>query len=507
MHAQRVLQAALLAALSGIGAPDRFVPIMTEHDADDEINAIAIHSFSTLFTAYDVMEHLATSTGRRMALQWCHDTNISKVYLETYLDGMTANSSVLQASRHAFEAAGIAVSGGICTTFVGKRAVGPHETGRVSCYTNQSSQDRLVAHFEYAAKHFDEIIVDDFFFTNCQCSECQTALKAGDITVGRWHSHFHNKSDASCPIGCPWANYRTALMAGVSKRVLAAARGVNPVVNITLKYPQWYDSYQDNGYDVMQQTAVFSAIFAGTEARNYADQKWGGFPAYTSFFVMRWLTDVAAASRHKVNGGWYDASGTSPASYLEQARQTILGGARESFLFSYGGLQSGVPADDVAVLRQHQAELSSVAAEVAQRDLVGILAYKPPNSHGGCRSYFGHECARGEVLVYSFVGMLGFPLLPTSTFPNQARSAFFSVHALYDKNFTSQLVALLHTGATVLLTDGLADAINTTEVMHALLRRPTVRVLRVNGDPARLLSHPPPELPALRAALLGPLGV
>jgi len=282
---------------------------------------------------------------------------------------------------------------------------------------------------------------------------------------------------------------------------------VNPVVKITLKYPQWYDSYQDNGYDVMQQTAVFSAIFAGTEARNYADQKWGGFPAYTSFFVMRWLTDVAAASRHKVNGGWYDASGTSPASYLEQARQTILGGARDTLKNTYGGLQSGVPADDVAALRQHQAELSSVAAEVAQRDLVGISAYKPPNSHGGCRSYFGHECARGEVLVYSFVGMLGFPLLPTSTFPNQARSAFFSVHALHDKNFTIQLVALLHTGATVLLTDGLADAINTTEAMHALLRRPTVRVLHVNGDPARLLSHPPPELPALRAALLGPLGV
>ena len=37
-------------------------------------------------------------------------------------------------------------------------------------------------------------------------------------------------------------------------------------------------------------------------------------------------------------GGWFDTLGTSPQSYVEQARQTILGGATESMLFEAGAL-------------------------------------------------------------------------------------------------------------------------------------------------------------------------
>ena len=50
---------------------------------------------------------------------------------------------------------------------------------------------------------------------------------------------------------------------------------------------------------------------------------------------MRWLGGIGGA---KCGGGWFDPYGTTEATYLEQARQTVLGGARESMLFCYGSL-------------------------------------------------------------------------------------------------------------------------------------------------------------------------
>ena len=61
------------------------------------------------------------------------------------------------------------VSGCVCTTGVGKPS---SETALVSCYTNRSSQEELATHFEYAASHFDEIIIDDFYFTDCEVANC-----------------------------------------------------------------------------------------------------------------------------------------------------------------------------------------------------------------------------------------------------------------------------------------------------------------------------------------------
>jgi hypothetical protein len=52
--------------------------------------------------------------------------------------------------------------------------------------------------------------------------------------------------------------------------------------------------------------------------------------------ALRWLGGIGGA---KCGGGWYDWLGTTERTYIEQARQTILGGARESMLFCYGGLQ------------------------------------------------------------------------------------------------------------------------------------------------------------------------
>ena len=43
-----------------------------------------IHRFSTLFTAQQVRDHLATDEGIDAAINWCKRTGVTKVYIETF---------------------------------------------------------------------------------------------------------------------------------------------------------------------------------------------------------------------------------------------------------------------------------------------------------------------------------------------------------------------------------------------------------------------------------------
>ena len=182
--------------------------------------------------------------------------------------------------------------------------------------------------------------------------------------------------------------------------------------------------------------------------------------------------------------------GTTEPTYIEQARQTVLGGARESMLFCYGSLLRGTGPKDVEALRQNVAELLSVAEQVQRRQIAGIAAYKPANSHG-----------EKEKWVFNFVGMMGLPLAPCHEFPADAKAAFFSIHALKDADFVSKLTAFLAAGKPVLLTDGLAKQLAGKVNLDA----PNVRILPVNGAPKSLLQLPQTELDDCRAALLRPL--
>ena len=53
--------------------------------------------------------------------------------------------------------------------------------------------------------------------------------------------------------------------------------------------------------------------------------------------------------------------GTTERAYLEQARQTILGGARESMLFCYGSLLKETEPKNIETLRANIPELIDVA--------------------------------------------------------------------------------------------------------------------------------------------------
>ena len=99
--------------------------------------------------------------------------------------------------------------------------------------------------------------------------------------------------------------------------------------------------------------------------------------------------------------------------YVEQARQTVLGGARESLLFAYGSVKRGLGPRDIEALRTNVPELLAVAREVSRRPIVGVAAYKPPNSH-----------PERETRVFDFIGMMGLPLVPCHVFPRRRPRRF-----------------------------------------------------------------------------------
>ena len=429
-YMMKPVSAVLLALWLGAPLPH----VQAQSNASPDLQALArqyaaVHRFSTLFTAQDVRRYLSTETGLEAAIAWCHQTAVTHVYVETYRDGYQAERATLEHARDRFSQAGFSVSGCVTTTRLGKASSGYNS---VSCYTDLPTQDKLQAIFEFAAGVFDEIMIDDFWFTDCACAACVAARDARTATIG---------TNTYATAGATWEDYRGELMTQVSReRVLGAAKKVNPRARLIIKYPQWYDKFHERGYDVARETADFDRIWVGTETRDYTNRQWGGTVQYEAYFIMRWLGGLGGA---KCGGGWYDWLGTTEATYLEQARQTILAGARESFLFCYGGLQSSTGPKNIAALRTNLAELFAVARQVQARQPMGVAAYKPANSHPG-----------KELCVFDFVGMLGLPLVPCHEFPTNAPAAFFSTHALKDPAFAAKLTAFLRAGKPVLLTDG-----------------------------------------------------
>ena len=418
---------------------------------------------STLFTAQNVRAYLSTDEGINDAIAWCKESGVTHVFIETYRGRYTAERKVLQRAKSGFAAEGFEVSGCVTTTKIGKISTRWKE---ISCYTDKGTQDELQKIFEYTASIFDEIMVDDFLFTDCECDECQKAR--GDRT---------------------WADYRCELMTKVNQdRILKAARAVNPDVKIIIKYPQWYDNFHNRGYEVVQQTADFDKIWVGTETRDYDNPRWGKKVQYEAYYIMRWLGEIGGS---KTSGGWFDPYGTSENTYVEQARQTVLANAKEMLLFCYGSLLRETGPANVKKLRKEIPGLFKLAELVRNKPIKGVHAPKPPNSD-----------ADGEMYVFDFVGMLGLALVPAAEVRSDVKAAFFAVHSLKDPAFSGKLNKMLSAKKPVLITDGLAKKLKDVN-----LNNENLTILKVDGNPHNLLKLTRDELNSIRNKLLAPFGI
>ena len=125
---------------------------------------------------------------------------VDKVYVEPYRSGQLADRDKLLLLKSFFEKHGVEVAGGFTTTSAREVPGKEHKSQRLFdtyCYTDKDFRAEIQKNIEFTAGIFDEIILDDFYFTNCTCEDC---IKA--------------KGNRS------WQEFRLALMKDVSENVI-----------------------------------------------------------------------------------------------------------------------------------------------------------------------------------------------------------------------------------------------------------------------------------------------
>ncbi len=430
---------------------------------------------STLFTAQDCRDKINTTEGLEAAVKWCKETGLTRVFIETFRGGYYAEKETLIKARDRFKKEGFDVAGCVTTVNVGKNGIGGW--GATPCYVDDRTVKEMEKIFEYTASIFDLIMIDDFLFTECTCEDCIAAK--GDLT---------------------WGKFRSDLLVKFSNdHIIKPAKSVNPKAEIIIKYPLWYDFFQDRGYGVVRESKDYDYTWVGTETRDYNyDIKPGGTVQYNAFFIMRWLDGI---SEGKAGGGWIDALGTSPKFYVEQARQTVLGNGKEIMLFHYGSLQTntnkydgweGTPIANVDAFKRELPLLFDLAWMIKDKPLKGVYLPKLPNSEPIKENY-----------IFSFLGMLGLPLIPGHELTSKDPSVIYTTHALKDPAFSSKLSNILLTGKQVVITEELAKRLTDQK----LLENKNIMVFKSGDDPKKFLKMTKEEIQPLRDRLLAPLGM
>jgi hypothetical protein len=336
---------------------------------------------------------------------------ISKVYLETYRGGQFSVLERLVEIKRFFQEKGVRTSGGLTTS---KPATA--QKWGLFCYTQKPDLEELRQAILFTAQHFDEFILDDFYFTNCKCESCRAA-----------------KGERS------WTEFRLQLMAEVSQKyVIAPAKEVNPNVKVIIKFPNWYEHYQNNGYNLEDETRLFDLIYTGTETRDpmYTQQN---LQSYLSYFLMRYLENVGQG---KNLGGWFDSFDCyNPVNFMEQAHLTLFAKAREITLFCMGLLKF-----------THFVPLAGYTLEQLDQRLgdlgnpMGVACYKPYHSSG-------------EDHLHDYIGMLGIPLEPFPEFPGDSPVVLLTASAAGDNAIVAKIKKSLDNGKTVVVSSGLVKSL------------------------------------------------
>jgi hypothetical protein len=101
----------------------------------------------------------------RFSHQWANvekQVRVDKVYLETTRNAQLASEAEVTTMKKFFNDRGIKTSGGL-----GLTANEPNGF-QSYCYSTPADREKVKSMAEFTARHFDEIILDDFFFSNCK---------------------------------------------------------------------------------------------------------------------------------------------------------------------------------------------------------------------------------------------------------------------------------------------------------------------------------------------------
>jgi hypothetical protein len=426
---------------------------------------------AAIYVVVDATRRLANSATREREFQRVMgQVKFDKVYVEVYRDKRFATDAEIEATKAFFRSKGIEVSGGVTLAAGGRN-------GQFGTFDYEDPADRAECQkaAELAARHFDEVILDDFFF-------------------------YTSKSDADIAAkgALSWTQYRLQTMRKIAADlVLGPARMVNPKVRMIIKYPNWYEHFQGLGYDLDKEAQAFDAIYTGTETRDpeITDQL---LQQYESYLIFRYFTHIRPDGGDL--GGWVDTYGDRYADrYAEQLWDTLLAKAPEITLFNWSDLAAEKPApagdreawkgqgaslDWDAMVRSYKgggagdpgpgwASVASYALEKIDPLLgklgrpVGLMSYKPVQSSG-------------EDFLQDYLGNIGLPIELTSRFPTEASSVLLTQAAAFDPDIVSKIKGQLAAGKTVVITSGLLRALQDKGIQDIAEIWPTGHVASVH---------------------------
>ena len=371
---------------------------------------------------------------------------VDKVYIEVQRDRNLADDELLERAKKFFVDKGVRVAGGMALSEGGGGQF------RSFCYTDPADRQFIKSAVELAARHFDEVIQDDFFFVTTKYD-----------------------SDVAAKGNRSWTQFRLDLMREAAENLLIKpAKAVNPKVKMVIKFPNWYEHFQGLGYDLDQEPKLFDGIYTGTETRDpeITDQN---LQQYESYQIFRYFENIAPGRN---GGGWVDTFSIRYLDrYAEQLWNTMVAKAPEITLFNWALLLRSIEPGDRAKWQSLntsfnfnqmlQSWRSNTPADPAEPTMARVAGYSLEQVDAflgklgrpiGVVSYKPYQ-STGEDFLHNYLGMIGIPIDLHPTFPTNANLVLLTESAAFDPGIVARIKAQLAAGKSVVITSGLLRAL------------------------------------------------
>ena len=386
--------------------------------------------------------------------QWLESTwktissqlDVDKIYLETHRDMLLVDDATLDKAKKFFEKQGLEVAGGITYTI--------SEPNDFETFSYSDPKDRAWVQkvAETTARHFDELLLDDFFFTSSK-KDVEIAAKG-------------NRS---------WTEYRLERMNEAGRNlVVGPAKAVNPKVKCIIKYPNWYDDFQGLGFNLEWGPQIFDGVWTGTETRDPAGNQ--HLQNYLSYNIMRYFENISGGRN---GGGWVDSGGINMSMdrYAEQLFLTAIAKGRDVMLFAYNQLLDvklnpmyRAPWQDQGTSWSYD-EMTApfkkgkeTVTPTTMARIADIVLRKADDLCGklgnpvGIHSYKVYH-QPGEEFLQNYLGMIGLPMDMYPAFPEGRKTVLLTEQAAADPALTEKIDRQLKAGGDVFITTGLLKAV------------------------------------------------
>lgn len=385
---------------------------------------------------------------------------VDKVYIEVQRDRRLLTDGQVERVKAFFLDRGVQVAGGMALS---DGSIGGQFQS--FCYTDPHDRAFIKQAAEFAARHFDEVIQDDFFFISTK-TDSDIAAKG-------------NKT---------WSQFRMELTDDAAENLIVKpAKAINPKVKMVIKYPNWYEHFPGAGFDLEHGPQLFDGIYAGTETRDpvITDQH---LQQYESYQIIRYFDNIAPG---RVGGGWVDTYSIRYLDrYAEQIWDTMFAKAREFTCFEWSGLTRPFEIGDRgaweklptsfnfsemtnSVSAPTWARVAGYSLEQADKVVgllgnpIGIASYKP--FHSG-----------GEDFLHNYLGMIGIPIDLHPEFPTNANLILLTECAKSDPEIVGKIEGQLRAGKSVVITSGL---------LHALQGKGIEDIAEIRWTGRKFLAH------------------